>query len=74
MTVHKSQGSEFDHTVLVLPDSKSSVLTRVPLYTGITRVPTRFTLVEPMGGLFDWAVNRRTRRASGLGDLLVSKE
>ncbi len=74
MTVHKSQGSEFDHTVLVLPDTKSPVLTRELLYTGITRARTRFTLVEPMGSSFDWAINRRTRRASGLGDLLVSKK
>ncbi len=73
MTVHKSQGSEFDHTVLVLPDTQSPVLTRELLYTGITRARTRFTLVEPMGSSFDWAVKRRTRRASGLGDLLVSK-
>ena len=73
MTVHKSQGSEFDHTVLVLPDAQSPVLTRELLYTGITRARTRFTLVEPRGSSFDWAVKRRTRRASGLGDLLVSK-
>ena len=74
MTVHKSQGSEFDHTVLVLPDTKSPVLTRELLYTGITRARTRFTLVEPVGSSFEWAVKRRTRRASGLGDLLVSNK
>lgn len=71
MTVHKSQGSEFDHTVLVLPDTKSPVLTRELLYTGITRARARFTLVEPRGSSFGWAVKRKTRRASGLGDLLA---
>ena len=37
MTVHKSQGSEFEHTVLVLPQAPSRVLTRELVYTGITR-------------------------------------
>jgi len=37
MTVHKSQGSEFDHVALVLPDSISPVLSRELLYTAITR-------------------------------------
>ncbi len=72
MTVHKSQGSEFDHTVLVLPDTQSPVLTRELLYTGITRARTRFTLVEPRRSSLGWAVKRRTRRASGLGDLLAA--
>jgi exodeoxyribonuclease V alpha subunit len=37
LTVHKSQGSEFDRVLLVLPDRDSPVLTRELLYTGITR-------------------------------------
>jgi len=37
MTVHKSQGSEFDHVLLVLPDQEAPVLTRELLYTGVTR-------------------------------------
>jgi len=37
MTVHKSQGSEFQHTVLVLPPEVSPVMTRELIYTGITR-------------------------------------
>ena len=37
MTVHKSQGSEFDKVALVLSDSDAPVLTRELLYTGITR-------------------------------------
>jgi exodeoxyribonuclease V alpha subunit len=39
MTVHKSQGSEFAHAALVLPDRMQPVLTRELVYTGITRAP-----------------------------------
>jgi exodeoxyribonuclease V alpha subunit len=67
MTVHKSQGSEFAHTALVLPDALNPVLTKELLYTAITRARERFTLVEPRGGVFEAAVQRRVRRVSGLG-------
>ncbi len=66
MTVHKSQGSEFEHAVLVLPDSMSPVLTRELVYTGITRARRWFTLVSPRADMLPEAVHRRTHRASGL--------
>jgi exodeoxyribonuclease V alpha subunit len=44
MTVHKCQGSEFDHVALVLPEHPSPVLTRELVYTAITRAKHRFTL------------------------------
>jgi exodeoxyribonuclease V alpha subunit len=47
MTVHKSQGSEFDHVALVLPAHPSPVLTRELVYTAITRARQLFTLVLP---------------------------
>lgn len=71
MTVHKSQGSEFDHTVLVLPDASSPVLTRELVYTGITRARRWFTLLCPAEALLDEAVGRSAHRASGLGELLI---
>src|SRR3546814_18309742 len=46
MTVHKSQGSEFNHTALVLPDALNPVLTKELLYTAITRAKQWFRLVE----------------------------
>jgi exodeoxyribonuclease V alpha subunit len=70
MTVHKSQGSEFEHTALVLPDRLNPVLTRELVYTGITRARHWLTLVSPRMDLAMQAVRRRTHRASGLGDLL----
>jgi exodeoxyribonuclease V alpha subunit len=68
MTVHKSQGSEFTHAALVLPDRPSRVLTRELVYTGITRAREWFTTVLPAGGdtVLDAAVLKRVQRAGGL--------
>ncbi len=70
MTVHKSQGSEFAHTALILPDRPNPILTRELLYTGITRARDRFTLILSEDGVLDYALGRRTQRASGLADRL----
>jgi len=70
MTVHKSQGSEFDHTALVLPDTMSPLLTRELVYTGITRARSWFTMVSSPGNILEAAVSQRTHRASGLGALI----
>ncbi len=73
MTVHKAQGSEFDHTVLVLPEHIGPLITRELVYTGITRARRRFTLVAAHATSLTQAVQQRTRRASGLGDLLAAQ-
>jgi exodeoxyribonuclease V alpha subunit len=70
MTVHKAQGSEFGHTVLVLPPEASPVLTRELVYTGITRARERFTLVTPRAAVLAQALARRSERASGLAERL----
>lgn len=66
MTVHKSQGSEFAHTALILPDTLNPVLTKELIYTGITRAKDWFTLIESRAGVFEEAVKRRVKRLSGL--------
>ncbi|MBR9828630.1 MAG: exodeoxyribonuclease V subunit alpha [Oceanospirillales bacterium] len=66
MTVHKSQGSEFAHTALLLPATANPVLTRELVYTGITRASRWFTLLLGHRGRLDDAVRTRVRRASGL--------
>ncbi|NVZ58719.1 exodeoxyribonuclease V subunit alpha [Pseudomonas edaphica] len=66
MTVHKSQGSEFTHTALILPDALNPVLTKELIYTGITRAKRWFSLIEPRGGVFEEAVRRKVKRLSGL--------
>jgi exodeoxyribonuclease V alpha subunit len=45
MTIHKSQGSEFDHALVVLPEQPSPVLTRELLYTAATRARARVTIL-----------------------------
>lgn len=73
LTVHKSQGSEFRHAALVLPEAANPVLTRELVYTGITRASECFTLVNPGGAqLLQQAVGQRVHRSGGLGDLLAA--
>ncbi|MDU9030486.1 exodeoxyribonuclease V subunit alpha [Pseudomonas mediterranea] len=66
MTVHKSQGSEFSHTALILPDALNPVLTKELVYTAITRAKQWFSLIEPRPGIFEEAVRRKVKRLSGL--------
>ncbi|MBN3853643.1 exodeoxyribonuclease V subunit alpha [Paraburkholderia sp. Ac-20340] len=67
LTVHKSQGSEFMHAALVLPDTYSPILTRELVYTGITRARAFLTLAVPEGrSVLDRAVVAKVQRASGL--------
>ncbi len=74
MTVHKSQGSEFERVVLVLPDRDVPVLTRELIYTGITRARSEVTLVEPDPTVLEKGVRRRVTRAGGLGVLLHDED
>ena len=72
MTVHKSQGSEFEHTALVLPDDAPAVLARELLYTGTTRARRSLTMVGTRAAI-DQALAKRTRRYSGLAQRLSSQ-
>ncbi len=74
MTVHKSQGSEFAHTVLALPENPLPVVTRELIYTGITRAKKRLTLFADLR-LMANAAKLRTQRASRLVERLqVTRE
>jgi exodeoxyribonuclease V alpha subunit len=70
MTIHKSQGSEFDHAVVSLPDEDSPVLTRELLYTAVTRAREQVTVVADEVTVRR-AIGRPVSRASGLRDRLV---
>ena len=70
LTVHKSQGSEFAHTLLVLPDQDNPVLTRELLYTGITRAKQRLDLFAPLP-LLQRTIAKCTQRSSGLTRMLL---
>jgi len=69
LTVHKSQGSEFDDVLLALPDKSVRVASRELLYTGITRARRSLTLWANENVLSE-AVARRAQRWSGLADEL----
>src|ERR1700761_1520814 len=69
MTVHKSQGSEFDHAVLILPEDVGTWLTRELIYTGITRARTRFGCCASLDALRQ-AIGQTTTRRSALKERL----
>lgn len=71
MTVHKSQGSEFDRVLFILPDRDAAVLTRELIYTGLTRARSQVELWWNEA-VFATAVTRRAERHSGLRDLLTA--
>lgn len=70
MTVHKSQGSEFDRVAIVLPTQGSRVLTRELVYTAITRARRDATLYASWR-VVAAAIATPTRRASGLAERLA---
>jgi exodeoxyribonuclease V alpha subunit len=69
MTIHKSQGSECDRLLMVLPDQVSPLLTRELIYTGLTRARRQVT-VWADAAVFKAAVQARLSRRSGLRDAL----
>lgn len=68
-TVHKSQGSEFEQVLLLLPSHDTRALTRELIYTGITRARVA---VEIWGrrDIFALALQRRVQRTSGLREAI----
>ncbi|MEI6757697.1 MAG: exodeoxyribonuclease V subunit alpha [Chlorobium sp.] len=71
MTVHKSQGSEFDRVLLILPPVDGDILTRELLYTAITRAKQSVEIWAE-SGVFSAAVRKKCERYSGLRDALLS--
>jgi exodeoxyribonuclease V alpha subunit len=69
MTIHKSQGSQFDTAAVLLPDAGSRILTRELLYTAVTRARRELILVGTEDTVRR-AVARPVARASGLAERL----
>lgn len=69
MTIHKSQGSEFDFTLMILPPEFSPILTRELIYTGITRAKKRLALYCN-DHVLKRGIRIKTERASGLMERL----
>ncbi|STO53859.1 DNA helicase/exodeoxyribonuclease V subunit alpha [Canicola haemoglobinophilus] len=69
MTIHKSQGSEFAHTFVILPSEPNPVLCKELVYTGVTRAINQVTVFSDQK-VWNIAVNKATERQSGLGEVL----
>jgi len=69
MTIHKSQGSQFETAVVLLPPPESRILTRELLYTAATRARKELIVVGTEDAVRA-AAERPVARASGLGDRL----
>ena len=65
LTVHKSQGTEFDNVLLVLPEQESPLLNRQIIYTGITRAKNRVRIIGS-SAMLKTAIKRRETREGGL--------
>ncbi|WP_038183361.1 exodeoxyribonuclease V subunit alpha [Vibrio rhizosphaerae] len=70
MTIHKSQGSEFDFTLLLLPPDHTPLLTRELVYTGITRARKQLALFTSPK-ILQAAVRIKTQRVSGLREKMA---
>lgn len=70
MTVHKSQGSEFDTVLVVLPEHESRVLSRELLYTAVTRARESVVLFASEAAV-RFTISRSAERTSGLGARLA---
>lgn len=69
MSVHKSQGSEFDEVAVVLPEPASPVVSRELLYTAVTRARRQVT-IHASGAMIAHAITHPIERASGLRERL----
>lgn len=70
MSIHKSQGSEADEILIILPEADSPLLTRELLYTAVTRARKRCTIVGTREAIMS-AVSRRVERKSGLASAIA---
>ena len=71
MSIHKSQGSEFDHVVVSMPPPPSRILTRELLYTAVTRAKEKLTIVATEESITE-AIKREVARSSGLAARLAN--
>ena len=71
MTIHKSQGSEFDEVLIVLPSTLNPILTKELLYTAITRAKQTVQILADHA-IFSKTVQQKIERVTGLIDKLQS--
>ena len=73
MTIHKSQGSEFNEVLVSLPPGDSPLLTRELIYTAVTRARDR-VIIAGDKEVFRQAVTRNISRAGGLHEMLTDPQ
>lgn len=73
LTVHKSQGSEFEDVHLILPDTDVPVMTRELIYTAVTRTKRTVT-IWGTEKILQAAIDRKIQRSSGLRDALWGRK
>jgi exodeoxyribonuclease V alpha subunit len=72
LTVHQSQGSEFEHVLLVLPEEMSPVLSRELIYTAITRARKSISIIGTRC-ILEKAISTRIQRQSGIAARLSNR-
>ena len=70
MTIHKSQGSEFNEILIALPPTMNPVLSKELLYTAITRAREKVTMVAEKI-VFEQAIQQKTERYGGLEEKII---
>ena len=73
MTIHKTQGSEFDEVVIILPDEINQSLTKELLYTGITRAKRRLTIIAD-DSVLKTTIKKKVERSSNIKELIENLE
>lgn len=73
MTIHKSQGSEFEHVLMVLPDAPHHLVSRELIYTGVTRAKQTVNLWCPLETL-KTGIQTPVQRYSGLVEALKAQK
>jgi exodeoxyribonuclease V alpha subunit len=71
MSIHKSQGSEFDKIYIILPDKFSEILSRQLLYTAITRARKEITFMADINIILQ-SINNKITRKSGLQSAIIN--
>ncbi len=69
ITVHKSQGSEFDHVLFIIPPDYSAILTKELIYTAVTRAKKKVTIAGNID-VIKKAVSKKSKKESGMTLLL----
>lgn len=70
LTIHKSQGSEFDHTAVVISSNVSRLISKELFYTAVTRAKTQLTIYGDLDTLTNGKILQSTDRFTGLKERL----